>query len=122
MKDNTASTVVEKKTCYYCGVRELCDYDFHKEDMRNITCDKSCLTFDGYTNDNKRIIVRDCGYFVANECKDNQLYEGGVAKGRVCHCKDKDFCNHGSNPQMLTTEVLLVSFLLLVSNIYILWD
>lgn len=94
VKDDTTKTVDQKKTCYYCGVRELCDYQFHKEDMRNITCEKSCMTFNGYTDDGHRILVRDCGYFVSNECKDNQEYEG-VAKGRICHCKDEDFCNHG---------------------------
>ena len=31
-------------------------------------CDKSCVKFDGYAKDGKRIVVRNCGYFTANEC------------------------------------------------------
>ena len=86
--------------------------------MQNITCEKSCMTFDGYTEDDHRIIVRDCGYFVSNECKDNQWYEG-VAKGRICHCKGKDMCNHGSQSSFFATEFLCIPLSLLLANLFV---
>ena len=115
VNDGTIKKADEKKTCYYCGVRELCDYQFHKEDMRNITCDKSCMTFNGYTEGGHRILVRDCGYFVSNECKDNQEYEG-VAVGRICHCKDEDFCNHGPKTIGLGSELIGMSLIIVIIN------
>jgi len=119
VKDGTTKTDDQKKSCYYCGVRELCDFHFHKDDVRNITCEKSCMTFNGYTDDGKRIIVRDCGYFVSNECKDNQDYEG-VAVGRICHCKDSDFCNHGPHPNTLAIQLFGVPLILLIVNLVLL--
>ena len=86
--------------------------------MQNITCEKSCMTFDGYTEDDHRIIVRDCGYFVSNECKDNQWYEG-VAKGRICHCKGKDMCNHGSQSSFFANEFLCIPLSLLLANLFV---
>ena len=111
-------TADEKKTCYYCGVRDLCDYQFQKDLMRNITCEKSCMTFNGYTEDGHRILVRDCGYFVSDECKDNQEYEG-VATGRVCHCKESK-CNHGSQSMVLGSELIGMPLIIFLINMLLL--
>ena len=119
VKDDTTTLVDQRKTCYYCGVRELCDFQFNKEGMRNISCEKSCMIFNGYTDDGTRIIVRDCGYFVSNECKDNQDYEG-VATGRICHCKDANFCNHGPQSIVFGTKFIGMPFIILVINMLLL--
>ena len=39
-----------------------------------IKCKKSCMKFDGWTTDQqKRVIVRDCGYYSTTECFNGKL-------------------------------------------------
>ena len=49
--------------CYYCGIKDNCELPFDTDDGKIIKCDKSCVKFDGYAKDGKRIVVRNCGYF-----------------------------------------------------------
>ena len=49
--------------CYYCGIKDNCELPFDTDDGKIIKCDKSCVKFDGYARDGKRIVVRNCGYF-----------------------------------------------------------
>ena len=49
--------------CYYCGIKDNCELPYDTDDGKIIKCDKSCVKFDGYARDGKRIVVRNCGYF-----------------------------------------------------------
>ena len=68
-----------------------------------IKCEVSCFKFDGYANDGKRILMRDCGYFDTDECVSGQNFEDGTAVGTICHCKGHT-CNGA------TTVITMGSF------------
>ena len=78
--------------CYYCGIKDNCELPFDTDDGKIIKCDKSCVKFDGYAKDGKRIVVRNCGYFTADECIDGIYYEDEDTIGTTCHCL-QDKCN-----------------------------
>merc|ERR1719270_112260 len=91
----TSGTVIKEKDsmdCYYCGIKDNCELPFDKDDGKIIKCDKSCVKFDGFAKDGKRIVVRNCGYFTADECIDGIYYEDEDTIGTTCHCL-QDKCN-----------------------------
>ena len=48
--------------CHYCGPRKLCTLPYDEEKSERITCEKSCMKFDGKSEtDGKRVLVRSCG-------------------------------------------------------------
>lgn len=105
--------------CYYCGVGKKCQPNFDPSTTRTIHCDKSCMKFDGYNDIGKRVIVRDCGYFSAeNECRTDDSYEG-VAKGTVCHCKDGDLCNAAPRPcwDLIIVSICFALFFVATTNL-----
>lgn len=95
----TTNTKKEIK-CYSCGTNVPCPNPWKTEGVANVTCSasSSCYSFDGLASDGKRVLMRDCGYFEADECSESQqLFGRGSAQGTVCHCKT-DWCNSGDKP------------------------
>ena len=97
--------------CHYCGVKDLCQVPYYEDEAEFITCPVSCMTFQGsdehpdnviqwgltniffrFSKSGQKIIVRDCGFFEADECTANKMYENTDAKGTLCHCLT-DKCN-----------------------------
>ena len=96
--------------CHYCGVKDLCQVPYYEDEAEFITCPVSCMTFQGsdehcnivmwgltnilfrFSKAGQKIIVRDCGFFEADECTPNKMYENTDAKGTLCHCLT-DKCN-----------------------------
>lgn len=85
-----------KKSCYYCGITDNCELPYDTEDATMIECEKSCMKFDGQAVDGKRIVVRNCGYFLANECIEGAFFENEDTIGTICHCIDSQ-CNSAIN-------------------------
>ena len=108
---DTPGTVIkgdDSVDCYYCGIKDNCELPFDTDDGKIIKCDKSCVKFDGYAKDGKRIVVRNCGYFTADECIDGIYYEDEDTIGTTCHCL-QDKCN--SSPVLYN----IYSFILLTT-------
>ncbi len=61
--------------CVHRVVVVLLNYDFEIKFLFFIL-PRSCFKYDGYALDNKRIVVRDCGFFHADECVSNYPYDG----------------------------------------------
>ena len=108
-------TVKEESTlrCYYCGIVDICDLPYDNDDGKQIHCDKSCLKFDGQAKDGKRIVVRNCGFFLAEECISGTSYEDTDTVGTICHCLTDD-CNAS---QCLHVSSLLIINLALLSSL-----
>lgn len=74
--------------CYYCGYLELCElpYKADSDDVDHITCPDSCMKFDGYAEDGKRVLARGCApeTLETNVCVPDFDYHG--AKGEICQC------------------------------------
>ena len=94
--------------CYYCGIADNCEIPYYKDEGALIKCDKSCLKFDGYARDGKRIVVRNCGYFYADECVEGSFFEDETTIGTICHCLE-DSCN-------LATQSCQVTFVIFIST------
>ena len=49
-----------EKQCYYCGLVDNCEmpYNVKNENVKKISCEKSCLKFDGNAKDGKRVVLR----------------------------------------------------------------
>ena len=53
MNTEMSSTVLSFKiilgdySCFYCGVKELCELPFDEETVERIDCPTSCLKFEG---------------------------------------------------------------------------
>ncbi|XP_023326982.1 uncharacterized protein LOC111700331 [Eurytemora carolleeae] len=92
--------------CHYCGRSNICKlpYDSDPEEADFITCEKSCMKFDGYNADGGRVVVRDCGIYEASECQADAQYATTEATGTLCHCL-LDQCNsvNGLIPSLLTS-------------------
>merc|ERR1712221_3909 len=65
--------------CFYCGIKDLCELPFDEETVEKIECPNSCLKFEGFSKDGQKVTVRDCGFFDADECTENHVYEGTTA-------------------------------------------
>ncbi len=76
-----------------------------------IKCRHSCFKFDGLASDGKRVVMRDCGYFDANECVLNQNFEDGSAIGTICHCKEPD-CNGATRTTAAATVISALATML----------
>ena len=50
----------DEKQCYYCGLVDNCamPYNVEDENVKKISCEKSCLKFDGNAKDGKRVVLR----------------------------------------------------------------
>ena len=97
------------KSCYYCGIKDNCELPYDKDDGERIQCDKSCLKFDGQAKDGKRIVVRNCGYFTADECIHGASYEDTDTIGTICHCLEPD-CNSAQLHYVNNISAFLVAF------------
>ena len=88
----------DEKQCYYCGLVDNCEmpYNVEDENVKKISCEKSCLKFDGNAKDGKRVVLRTCGYFTTDECVEGAFYEDKDTIGTICHCLDND-CNSAEN-------------------------
>ena len=53
----------DDKSCYYCGITDICEMPYDTDEAKYISCEKSCLKFDGNAKDGKRVVIRTCGYF-----------------------------------------------------------
>ena len=95
--------------CWYCGITDNCriPYDTEADVAMKIPCDKSCVKFDGTARDGKRVVIRNCGYFQANECVEGAFFEDTDTVGTICHCLE-DGCN-SSNTIRLNHWVLLIN-------------
>ena len=74
---DTPGTVIkgdDSVDCYYCGIKDNCELPFDTDDGKIIKCDKSCVKFDGYAKDGKRIVVRNCGYFTGKSLSEALLF------------------------------------------------
>lgn len=94
--------------CYQCGVTMTCENPFENASL--VTCQKSCMKFDGFAPDGMRVIMRDCGYFEAQGCVHDQPFERNSAVGTVCHCNDDDKCNSGISTEPTHILFLVMSF------------
>ena len=109
----------DEKQCYYCGLVDNCEmpYNVEDENVKKISCEKSCLKFDGNAKDGKRVVVRTCGYFMANECVEGAHYEDPDTIGTICHCLD-DNCNsadHVISVSFWTSMIISTSMIILMS-------
>lgn len=96
--------------CYYCGITDSCAMPYDESEGKFINCDKSCMKFDGLATDGKRVVVRNCGYFTANECVEEAIFEDETTIGTICHCLE-DTCNSG---RKITINALSVYIALLI--------
>jgi len=109
--------VMPNQTCYYCGFESPCPLNFAKDEssVRTIKCKKSCMKFDGWTTDQqKRVIVRDCGYYSTTECFNGKLDSRGTAEGSVCHCTTEK-CNPGNRLKVEWLTTVLMPAIVLLS-------
>merc|ERR1719468_639282 len=70
----------------------LCDLPYDSHHILQWFQDQSCLKFDGYDKTGKRVIVRDCGVFEADESTEDEQYLNTEARGSLCHCMSEE-CN-----------------------------
>ena len=100
--------------CWYCGITDNCriPYDTEADVAMKIPCDKSCVKFDGTARDGKRVVIRNCGYFQADECVEGAFFEDSDTVGTICHCLE-DSCN-SSNSNRLNLWVLIINIVTLL--------
>ena len=107
--------------CHYCGLEKLCPLPYTEKNIKSTvddddnqeirmnrkTCPKSCIKFDGFADDGKRVLVRDCSAdnLDTNECKTDQEFFG--AKGTLCYCNAEN-CN-GADPGVRPGKTLLLA-------------
>jgi hypothetical protein len=72
------------------------------------TCAKSCLKFDGYAPDGKRVLIRDCGApsIDKNECTEKVEFFG--ATGQMCYCNAGN-CNGAKRTAASGTAVVAMA-------------
>ena len=81
--------------CHYCGLRKLCPLPYRDDEAEKVSCAKSCMKFDGYSEtDNKRVLIRSCGEEDVNRCSKNSTWFG--ARGEMCLCNAAN-CNSAQN-------------------------
>ena len=74
-----------------------------------------CLKFDGNAKDGKRVVVRTCGYFMANECVEGAHYEDPDTIGTICHCLNDD-CNSTDHISVtFWMSIIMSSMIFLIS-------
>ncbi len=104
--------------CWYCGPKKECPLPWTEEGTDKLNCSGSCMKFDGWTEkENHRVMMRDCGYFKAEECSEDETLFDGVTKGRLCHCMT-DNCN-GVDEIRSSFTVVLVSAVVVL---FVLWS
>ena len=74
-----AQLAESKIECHSCGIRKLCSLPYEPTKAEWITCPVSCMKFDGYAADGKRILYRGCGDIDTNIC--NKTTEWFGAEG-----------------------------------------
>ena len=110
--DSSASDAESTKgiQCYRCGITDECPHPWVKDNITTVECGKSCMKFDGYTKDDKRLILMDCGYFETDGCIREANFQDS-ATGSICHCMDGDECNAaGEVKSTMMTLTLAVTF------------
>ena len=118
--EDGSSTVSEREwvMCWSCGPGKECPLPWAEEGTLRLNCTSgSCMKFDGWTEkDNKRVVMRDCGYFKAEECSEEEFLMDGVTPGRLCHCMADD-CNGVNDVKASFTFVLMAA----IAVLFILW-
>ena len=59
------------------------------------------------------MIVRDCGFFEADECTADKVYENTDATGTLCHCLS-DKCNSAEKMSSVSFLIILTLGLLTI--------
>ena len=58
--------------CHYCGMRDTCTLPYMQTSASKITCQDSCMKFDGKDPNGKRVVVRSCGKKNLTKCEMEQ--------------------------------------------------
>lgn len=88
-----------------------CPLPWDESKVGTVNCTTTtCMKFDGWASDGKRIMMRDCGFFTADECRDEETINGVETKGNLCHCTGAH-CNTAAKPKSgaILALVLLVA-------------
>ena len=97
-----------KIDCHYCGIRKLCTLPYIDTSSEKITCDKSCMKFDGEAPDGKRVLVRSCGFEDTNIC--NKTTEWNGSRGEKCICNAEN-CNTASTINFSVGRIIQISII-----------
>ena len=100
--------------CHYCGIRKLCTLPYDDSFSEKISCAKSCMKFDGFAEDGKRVLVRSCGFEDTNICNKTTQWHG--SKGEKCICNAEN-CN-SSNSKYSNVSNIAQLITLLFSKIF----
>ena len=100
--------------CHYCGIRKLCTLPYDDSFSEKISCAKSCMKFDGFAEDGKRVLVRSCGFEDTNTCNKTIQWHG--SKGEKCICNAEN-CN-SSNSKYSNLSIFAQLITLLFSKIF----
>lgn len=106
-----ASGIIE---CHYCGIRKLCTLPYDDTFSEKISCEKSCMKFDGQAEDGKRVLVRSCGVEDTNICNKTTTWHG--SKGEKCICNAEN-CNgstkiYANNGSFIHSIAILLIFMI----------
>merc|ERR1712008_186818 len=102
--------------CHYCGVKNLCELPYDLATAEFINCPKSCMKFDGFA-DGKKVIVRDCGIYEADECTQGDRYENTEAEGDLCHCMGEK-CNRALASGPYTLYIVLLPTIMVIFHTF----
>ena len=70
---NVSMRVVEADIeCHYCGMRDTCTLPYIQTSASKISCQDSCMKFDGKDPNGKRVVVRSCGKKNLTKCETEQ--------------------------------------------------
>ncbi len=59
-----------------------CPLPWNEEGTDKLNCSSgSCMKFDGWASDGKRVMMRDCGFFSADEIDYSAVLLGGSTDG-----------------------------------------
>ena len=104
-------------SCHYCGVRKLCPLPYRDIEAETVSCAKSCMKFDGYSEtDNKRVLIRSCGEEDVNRCSKNSTWFG--ARGEMCLCNAANCNSAPQNVSHHTVFTILSCILMLFAIKY----
>ena len=103
---NSVYQALGKIDCHYCGIRKLCTLPYVDTSSEKITCDKSCMKFDGEAPDGKRVLVRSCGFEDTNIC--NKTTEWNGSRGEKCICNAEN-CNSSNTINARVGRIIKIS-------------
>ena len=91
---NVSMRVVEADIeCHYCGMRDTCTLPYIQTSASKISCQDSCMKFDGKDPNGKRVVVRSCGKKNLTKCEMEQKWNKGI--GELCFCNTMN-CNNAT--------------------------